>query len=104
MTAYGLTDRERQLLDFITGHATSGTRMPSFEEMAAHLGVKAKSHVHRIIVSLERKGHVKRIPGHARAIRIDGVTTKSAIEHVLANCELSFAARVELHRAMRAHA
>lgn len=101
MTVFGLTDRENDLLEFITGCAASGKKMPTFDEMARHLGIKSKSGVSRLVTSLERKGHIQRISGHARAIRIDGIDVRDAIQHVLANCELSSVARAELQRAMR---
>ena len=101
MTAYGLTDRESEFLAFITDHAAAGNKMPSFDEFREHFGLKSKSGVHRIITSLERKGHISRIPGHARAIRISGISTKDALNHVLANCDLPFQVKAHLHHILR---
>jgi repressor LexA len=43
---------------------------PSFDEMAAELGLASKSGVHRLLEALTARGHIARLPGKARAIVI----------------------------------
>ena len=44
--------------------------MPSYQEMTELFGVKSKSEVARLIISLEERGAIQRIPNRARAIRL----------------------------------
>lgn len=64
---YGLTARESDLLDFIKDAASDGWS-PSYEMMMVAMGLKSKSPVHRLVVQLERKGHIARLPGRAKSI------------------------------------
>lgn len=64
---YGLTAREAELLDFIKDAAGDGWS-PSYEMMMVAMGLKSKSPVHRLVVQLERKGHIARLPGRAKSI------------------------------------
>lgn len=66
-----LTMKQRDLLQFIidTQNANNGLT-PSFDEMKAHLGLKSKSGIHRIICALEERYFIERLPYRARAIRV----------------------------------
>ena len=75
--------------------------MPSFEEMAEHLGLASKSGVHRLVTALEARGHIQRDGRRARAIRLtsgDAGTLGEAIARVLGECALSAMTRQELAR------
>jgi SOS-response transcriptional repressor LexA len=42
--------------------------MPSFDEIAAGIGLKSKSGVHRLVCGLEQRGVIRRLRGKRRAI------------------------------------
>lgn len=65
-----VTLKQRELLNFITEYQTSNDASPSFGEMQEALGLKSKSGVHRMIVALEERGYIRRIPNRARAIEL----------------------------------
>jgi SOS-response transcriptional repressor LexA len=64
----GLTERQQELLTFIRTYYAEHHRAPSFHEMKDGIGLKSKSAVHRLIVHLEARGHLVRVPSRARAI------------------------------------
>lgn len=65
----GRTKRQQQALDFIFNYfAASGGISPSYSEIAAALGLKSKSQVHRLIGALADRGCIGHIPGRARSI------------------------------------
>jgi repressor LexA len=69
-----MTERQREMLNYIAGYIDrNGGVSPSFDEMQAALGLKSKSGVHRLIVSLEKHGRIKRLPGQARSIVLPSV-------------------------------
>jgi SOS-response transcriptional repressor LexA len=69
--SYGLTSRQADLLRFILGYQRAhGGVSPSMLECAAALGSDSKSTVHGLLVSLERRGAIRRLPGRARAIHV----------------------------------
>ncbi len=43
---------------------------PSFEEMKNALNLKSKSGIHRLIMSLEERGFLRRLPNRARALEV----------------------------------
>ena len=71
MTAFGMTGREREALTFIKSYARShGGSMPSLSEIAGGLGLKARSGAHRIVLSLEDRGHLVRLKNRHRSIKL----------------------------------
>ena len=88
----GLTPRMRALLAFIQAYSARHEQMPSFQEMADGLGLRSKSSVHRLITSLEERGHIERLHSRARAMHIPGVqavTTISALGAVIERCRMT---------------
>lgn len=67
---HGLTRTQREVLDFLKVYSDRNGLMPTFSEVAAHLGIASKSNVHRLITALEERGHIERIPGRVRAIKL----------------------------------
>lgn len=68
---YGLTSRQAALLRFVQGYQLAhGGVSPTMQECATAIGSASKSSAHAILVSLERRGAVRRLPGRARAIDI----------------------------------
>lgn len=65
-----LTLRQAQLLDFMKGFCEERGVMPSYSEMADGINLSAKSGVHRMVLSMEKKGFLIRIPATPRAIEL----------------------------------
>lgn len=55
-----LTDRQRQVLDFITSHSDNNGYPPSQREIAAHLQVSGTLPIGKHLTALEKKGYLKR--------------------------------------------
>src|SRR3989449_5623401 len=55
-----LTRRQREILDFISGHITERGFAPSFEEIAARFAFRSLATVHEHLTNLERKGYIHR--------------------------------------------
>lgn len=71
MNAIGLTFQQDRLLRFIKKRTEeTGGVSPSFEEMAVAMDLHSKSGVHRLIVGLEERGVLRRLPHRARALQV----------------------------------
>jgi SOS-response transcriptional repressor LexA len=69
-----MTPRQAQLLAFLRQRELAGGVSPTFDEMAAHLGLRAKSGISRIVVALEGLGAITRKPNGERAIHVVGLS------------------------------
>jgi repressor LexA len=82
MTTYGLksqkelTQRQRQVLQFITSFSDSNGYPPSQREIAGHLNVSGTLPVMKHLTALERKGYIRREDNVNRGITLK-VTTGS---------------------------
>ena len=65
-----LTRRQREILDFISGHITAKGYAPSFEEIARQFGFQSLATVHEHLTNLERKGYIRRSHNESRAIEV----------------------------------
>ena len=65
-----LTRKQHELLMFIDERLEATGISPSFEEMKAALDLRSKSGIHRLIVSLEERGFIRRLPHRARALEV----------------------------------
>jgi repressor LexA len=65
-----LTTKQKELLVFINGRLQETGVPPSFDEMKEALKLQSKSGVHRLIIALEERGFIRRLPHRARAIEI----------------------------------
>lgn len=65
-----LTQQQQKLLEFLTDRIRATGVAPSFEEMAAHMGMKSKSGIHRIMIALQERRRIYRPFGKARCIEI----------------------------------
>ncbi|MBM3519824.1 MAG: transcriptional repressor LexA [Alphaproteobacteria bacterium] len=65
-----LTRKQLELLLFIHERLKEEGVPPSFEEMKEALNLQSKSGVHRLIVALEERGFLKRMPNRARALEV----------------------------------
>ena len=65
-----LTPRQRDLMVFIERYCDEHGHAPNFDEMAAGIGLKAKSGIHRMLDELEERGIIARHRNRARAIEL----------------------------------
>ena len=65
-----LTSKQHDLLRFINKRLSETGVSPSFEEMKEALGLASKSGIHRLIVALEERGFIRRLPHRARALEV----------------------------------
>jgi repressor LexA len=59
-----------ELLRFIHERLTENGVPPSFDEMKEALDLKSKSGIHRLILALEERGFIRRLPNRARALEV----------------------------------
>lgn len=64
-----MTELQGQYLAFIYAYTKIHRRPPAESDMQRHFGVAPPS-VHRMVLELERKGHISRQPGKPRSIQL----------------------------------
>ena len=65
-----LTKKQSELLRFIHERLLEAGVPPSFDEMKDALDLRSKSGIHRLIMALEERGFIRRLPNRARAIEV----------------------------------
>lgn len=65
-----LTKKQHELLQFIYHNVSENGISPSFDEMKEALDLKSKSGIHRLILGLEERGFIRRLPYRARAVEV----------------------------------
>lgn len=65
-----LTKKQLNLLEYIEKKTSSNGISPSFDEMKEALNLKSKSGIHRLIIALEERGFIRRLPHRARALEV----------------------------------
>ncbi|WP_342362388.1 transcriptional repressor LexA [Terrarubrum flagellatum] len=65
-----LTRKQIELLRFIDVRLRESGVPPSFDEMKEALDLKSKSGIHRLILALEERGFIRRLPNRARALEV----------------------------------
>ncbi len=65
-----LTRKQHEILLLLHTHLEERGVSPSFDEMKDALGLKSKSGIHRLILALEERGFIRRLPNRARAIEV----------------------------------
>ncbi|AGA65089.1 SOS-response repressor and protease LexA [Liberibacter crescens BT-1] len=65
-----LTRKQQELLLFIHGRIRQTGVSPSFDEMKDALRLVSKASIHRLIIALEERGFIRRLPKRARALEI----------------------------------
>ncbi len=65
-----LTRKQHELLRFINERLRETGVPPSFDEMKDALDLKSKSGIHRLIMALEERGFIRRLPNRARALEV----------------------------------
>jgi SOS-response transcriptional repressor LexA len=65
---YGLTARQKKVLDFIKAQENT----PSLAEICEGCGIKSKSDAHTVLMALKDRGHITWLPNKARSIVVLG--------------------------------
>lgn len=65
-----LTERQYNLLMYISKASRESGKCPSFDEMKDAVGLKSKSGIHTLVNSLEERGFIRRLPHRARALEV----------------------------------
>jgi repressor LexA len=83
-----LTDRQREILDFIESQMRSRGFPPSVREICEAVGLSSTSTVHSHLATLQRLGYLRRDPAKPRAIQVrydpgsGGVVERRPVLHV----------------------
>lgn len=67
---FGLTKRQADLLTFIREYHARHGMTPTYREMFRGIGLSSTSPIHRLVRSLEERGHIRRLPNRARSIAL----------------------------------
>jgi repressor LexA len=67
-----LTDREREVYDFVRAYTRRHGVPPKLREIGAHLGVASRGTVHRYLRAIEEAGLIAITPDRARGVRLVG--------------------------------
>lgn len=67
---FGLSKRQKAVLDAISSLQKQNGFCPSYAEIAARSGLKSKSAVHDAVRLLEARGYIRRIPGQSRSLQV----------------------------------
>ena len=65
-----LTDRERQVYDFVRAYTRCHGVPPKLREIGAHLGIASRGTVHRYLRAIEERGLIAITPDRARGVRL----------------------------------
>ncbi|ACB95059.1 transcriptional repressor LexA [Beijerinckia indica] len=65
-----LTKKQSELLRFIHERLKETGVPPSFDEMKEALDLRSKSGIHRLVMALEERGFIRRLPNRARALEV----------------------------------
>jgi len=74
-----LTDREREVYDFVSAYTRRHGVAPKLKEIAAHLGIASRGVVHRYLRAIEEKGLIAIEPEVARGVRLAHAPRKSGV-------------------------
>ena len=78
-----LTDRERDVYDFVRAYTRRHGVPPKLREIAGHLGIQSRGTVHRYLRAIEDQGLIQIMPDQARGIRLVGKGARRATLPVL---------------------
>jgi SOS-response transcriptional repressor LexA len=65
-----LTAHQSRTLNYLVGYQAQHGYAPSYDEIKAHLGIRSKSGVTRVIVELEDRKFIRHVAGRRRSIEI----------------------------------
>lgn len=67
---HGLTRQQREVLNFVADFIKTNGFSPTLREIRSHMGWGSMSITHRVVTSLEERGHLRRLKARARAIEL----------------------------------
>src|SRR5215211_3679515 len=67
--ADALTERQREILDYITSSISDRGYPPTLREIGEHFGIRSTNGVNDHLKALEKKGHLRREDLKSRAMR-----------------------------------
>ena len=65
-----LTHKQKNMLATLIEHFEHNDVPPSYQELCEKLNLKSKSGIHRLIIGLEERGYIRRLPNRARALEV----------------------------------
>ena len=71
-TKLPLTDRQRQIYEFIRDRIHEDSCPPTMREIGERFGIRSTNGVHNALVVLEKKGYIHKTPYLSRAIELTG--------------------------------
>jgi len=77
-----LTERQREIYDFVTGYVDGHGYPPTVREIGEAVGLASPSTVHAHLANLERAGFLRRDPTKPRALELVGRERAPAVEAV----------------------
>ena len=77
-----LTKKQKDVLDFLTEFVRGNGYSPSFEEIAAGLGLSSLATIHKHIATLEAKGYLRRNFNQSRSLEVSQIGRASCRERV----------------------
>lgn len=66
-----MTPQQKRLYDIINADLDETGVCPSYEEMRVRMDYMSKSNIHRLVVGLEERGHITRLPHKDRSIELN---------------------------------
>jgi repressor LexA len=65
-----VTRRQKEMLDFLRGYIADAGYAPTLDEIGRHFHLSSLATVHKHLQNLERKGLIRRMANHSRALEI----------------------------------
>lgn len=65
-----ITRRQKEVIDFLSGFTSTNGYSPSYEEIAAGLGLNSLATVHKHVTNLQNKGLLQRAHNRSRSIDV----------------------------------
>jgi len=93
-----LTDRQKNVLDFIIEYQKEHETSPTIQEISEHIGVKSSATTHQHLEALEDRGFIKRQKGLTRAIEVTDFAKKAGESIVNIEKMETFAPKVNIDK------
>ncbi len=65
-----MTKRQKELLDYLRAYIAQHGYAPTLEEIGRHFSLSSLATVHKHLQNLERKGRIRRLANHSRALEV----------------------------------
>ncbi len=78
-----LTERQNQVYEYIRAFMRKHRKPPTHKEICEALGMASTNGVHKLLVALETKGYVQRIPNAARGLTLTDAEDPYALDDEL---------------------